>query len=81
MAPRKKDRFQSSLQDDMNQDWAITRNPPAQTLPIRTIKKLKFRVVADEAERLIERSSTGRRVTKLQPSYGQQPRRRGRPVA
>ena len=89
MAPRKKDKFQSSLQDDMNQDSAgrLSYRPPL-TAEVRKPKRTSGRV-ADEAERVIQ---GGRPPTQWEflakPQRGKpaddiwkRQRRRGRPVA
>ena len=89
MAPRKKNKFQSSLQDDMNQDSAgRIKYRPALTGEVRKTRRTSGRV-ADEAERVIQ---SQRPPTQWQflarPQYGnpaddynRRSGRRGRPVA
>ena len=89
MAPRKKDKFQSSLQDDMNQDSAgrLSYRPPL-TGEVRKPKRTSGRV-ADEAERVIQsqrpptqwqflaKPQRGKPADSIYRASG----RRGRPVA
>lgn len=86
---RKKDRFQSSLQDDMNQDSAgrLSYRPPL-TAEVRKPKRTSGRI-ADEAERIIEsrrpptqwKFSARPQRGKPADDYNARSGRRGRPIA
>ena len=86
---RKKDKFQSSLQDDMNQDSAgrLSYRPPL-TSEIRKPKRTSGRI-ADEAERIIQSQrppTQWKFVAKPQrgkpaDDYNVRTGRKGRPIA